>query len=63
MFLVDTEQGRIIDDAELKHQLANEQPYAKWLTENLVTLDDLPEAPHVAEPDHTTVLHSSMAIR
>src|SRR5260370_15067346 len=56
MFLVDIEQGRIIADEELKHQIAGEKPYAEWLTDNLVALEDLPEAPHVFEPDHTTVL-------
>jgi glutamate synthase (ferredoxin) len=56
MFLVDIEQGRIIADEELKHQIAGEKPYAEWLAGNLVALEDLPEAPHVHEPDHATVL-------
>jgi glutamate synthase (NADPH) large chain len=43
MFFVDTEQGRIIPDEELKSALAHRQPYAKWLEENLTTLDKLPE--------------------
>jgi glutamate synthase (ferredoxin) len=55
MFLVDLEEGRIIDDGELKHQIANEQPYAEWLRENLVTLEELPEGEIEHEPDHTTV--------
>ncbi|HVM07928.1 MAG TPA: glutamate synthase large subunit [Acidimicrobiales bacterium] len=42
MFLVDTSQGRIIEDEEIKAQLANEKPYADWLHEHLVHLDDLP---------------------
>ncbi len=41
MFLVDTEQGRIIADDELKHTIATEKPYAEWLKDNLVSLDDL----------------------
>ena len=56
MFLIDTEQGRIVDDEELKLQIATAQPYRKWLNENLVSLEDLPEPPHVPEPDHETVL-------
>ncbi len=56
MFLIDTKQGRIISDEEIKKQITNEQPYRKWLNENLVLLSDLPEAPHVHEPDHNTVL-------
>jgi glutamate synthase (ferredoxin) len=43
MFLCDLEQGRIIEDEELKHQIATEKPYAQWLADNLVRLEDLPE--------------------
>jgi glutamate synthase (ferredoxin) len=56
MFLVDIQQGRIIADDELKHQIARAQPYAQWLAENLVALEDLPDPPHVHEPDHKTVV-------
>jgi glutamate synthase (NADPH/NADH) large chain len=42
MFLIDTEQGRIIDDAELKTQLAAAQPYKEWIRRIRVKLDDLP---------------------
>ena len=61
MFLVDLEQGRIIADDELKMQIANEQPYAQWLHENLTDLEDLPEAPAPHEPDHETVLQRQQA--
>ena len=37
MFLVDTEQGRIIPDEEIKKELAARQPYAQWLKENQIT--------------------------
>jgi len=43
MFLVSLEEGRIIDDTELKARLANEHPYAEWLKEHLVPLDRAPE--------------------
>ena len=56
IFLIDTAQGRIIDDDEIKSQLAAEHPYADWLAQNLVRIEDLPDAP-VLEPDHETVLH------
>ncbi|MFD9735012.1 glutamate synthase large subunit [Umezawaea sp. NPDC059074] len=42
MFLVDTAAGRIIDDDEIKGELAAAHPYADWIAEGLVALDDLP---------------------
>ncbi len=42
MFLIDTEQGRIIDDAELKQQLASSKPYKEWIKRIRIKLDDLP---------------------
>ena len=50
MLLVDTAEGRIIDDAEVKTALAAEQPYAQWLQDNRITLDQLPERVHVVHP-------------
>jgi glutamate synthase (ferredoxin) len=60
IFLVDTAQGRIIDDEEIKTQLAAEHPYGEWLRTNLISLKDLPEAP-VAAPDHEAVLTRQIA--
>jgi glutamate synthase (ferredoxin) len=60
IFLVDTAQGRIIDDEEIKAQLAAEHPYREWLRANLVSLKDLPDAP-VAASDHGTVLTRQIA--
>jgi len=45
MLLVDLEQKRIIPDEEIKTQLANSQPYAKWIEENQIRLDQLAEPP------------------
>src|SRR5712691_9686091 len=45
IFLIDTEQGRIISDEEIKRELASEQPYAEWLETHLVKLEDLAAAP------------------
>ncbi len=42
MFLVDFEQGRIIDDAELKSDVASRRPYRKWLEEHRLLLDEIP---------------------
>jgi len=61
MFLIDLAEGRIIDDAEIKERIAKAQPYGEWLKENLTSLAKLPEAPHVPEPDHETVLKRQKA--
>ena len=41
MLLVDTLQGKIIDDNELKEMYAKKQPYGEWLDSNLVHLKDI----------------------
>ncbi len=61
MFLVDLEQGRIVEDDELKESLAAEHPYGRWLAEHMVALADLPEAPHVPGPDRATLQRRQMA--
>ena len=38
MFLVDTEEGRIVADEEIKHKIATEQPYRQWLNEHMLEL-------------------------
>ncbi|HNJ78684.1 MAG TPA: glutamate synthase central domain-containing protein, partial [Marmoricola sp.] len=47
MFLVDTEEHRIIEDDEIKGQLAAEHPYEEWLHAGLVKLPDIPDREHV----------------
>ncbi len=61
MFLVDTVQKRIISDAEVKKQLASRQPYAKWLQEQQVTLDHLPEPARVIASNPETLLRRQRA--
>ncbi|MBV9866372.1 MAG: glutamate synthase large subunit [Abitibacteriaceae bacterium] len=61
MFLVDTELGAIVKDEEIKNQIASEHPYRQWLNEHLVSLEELPAAPHVIEPDHETVQQRQLA--
>ena len=54
MLLVDTSEGRIIDDSELKEQIAGARDYAAWLRDNLVRLSDLPagaEPPRIGDAD------------
>ena len=47
MFLVDTDRGRIVDDAEIKTELAAAAPYDEWLHAGQIHLADLPEREHV----------------
>jgi len=55
MLLVDTAQGRIVSDKELKSELANAEPYQEWLDAGQVKLGDLPARPHVRN-SHESVL-------
>jgi glutamate synthase (ferredoxin) len=50
MFLVDTSEGRIISDEEIKQQMAEARPYKKWLKDNLVHFGDLPNVPEKEPP-------------
>ena len=56
MFLVDTEEGRIIDDAELKNEICSAKPYAKWLKDNMLELSSLPIPEKVPQTDFETLL-------
>src|SRR5499427_8636989 len=55
IFLVDTAKGRIVSDEEIKRELATAQPYAKWLSEYLIDIEDLPAAPYLPPPSHESV--------
>ena len=57
MFLVDTDEHRIIEDEEVKGELAAEQPYDEWLHAGVIRLEDIPEREHVV---HT---HASVTRR
>ena len=61
MFLVDTEQGRIVADEEIKNQIAKEHPYRQWIDKHMVELAKVPDAPHLPESDHDTVLRRQQA--
>ena len=60
MFLVDVEAGRIIEDDEIKDQLANAHPYGQWLEEGMIRLKDLPEREHIIYP-HASVVRRQKA--
>src|SRR3954469_19790535 len=65
MLLIDLEEGRIIDDEELKRKLAAEHPYDAWLKQTQYKLEELPDAPESAVPampnDPTTRLDQQQA--
>ena len=55
MFLVDTDNGKIIEDEEIKDSLAKEFPYQDWLHAGLLHLEELPEREHIVHT-HSSVL-------
>lgn len=59
MLLIDTEQGRIISDEEIKQSIATEHPYREWLNENLVKFDTIIDDPEPKQPDltHNQIIH------
>ncbi len=61
MLLVDLEEGRIVDDAELKASLANARPYQQWLDETQYQLEDLPEAQHLPPTSNISLLDRQQA--
>ncbi len=61
MFLIDTEEGRIVADEELKQKIATEHPYRAWLDENLIRLADVPDPGILPEPAHETVTQRQVA--
>ncbi len=61
MFLVDTVQGRIIDDEEIKADIVGRKPYRSWVTQHRVSLDELPETLNVPQPDHPTIRQRQQA--
>jgi glutamate synthase (ferredoxin) len=61
IFLVDTAEGRIIPDDEIKDTLAAKEPWGTYLAEYSIWLRDLPEPPAVIDPDHETVLRRQEA--
>jgi glutamate synthase (NADPH/NADH) large chain len=61
MFLIDLEQGRIIDDDEIKSTLAHAKPYQKWLDQAQIVLEDLPMEVAPMPPDWETLLDRQQA--
>jgi len=65
MFLVDTTQGRIIADDEIKSQIVKEHPYRDWINQHMVEIAQLPDAPtaveEISSADLTTIIQRQMA--
>jgi len=61
MFLIDLEEGRIIDDAELKADLAKAHPYQTWLNKTQIKLEDLPAEKEPVPLDHQALLDRQQA--
>ena len=61
MFLIDMEQGRIIDDAELKDDLASGRPYRQWLDKTQIHLKNLPANVNGTDSDPDTLLDRQQA--
>ena len=57
MFLIDLEQGRMIDDEELKAGLANAKPYKQWIENLRIRLDDVKAAPTPTSPAADVASH------
>ncbi len=55
MFLVDTDEHRIVEDDEIKGELAEEHPYDEWLHAGLIKLPDIPDREHVIH-SHASVI-------
>jgi glutamate synthase domain-containing protein 2/glutamate synthase domain-containing protein 1/glutamate synthase domain-containing protein 3 len=51
LFLVDLEQGRIVDDAEVKREIATRRPYGEWFARNVVHFNDLPPSPAIPQSE------------
>ncbi len=60
IFLVDTAKGRIVDDEEIKGELAAQHPYGDWLKQHIVDINDLPAA-RAEQPEHETVFKRQQA--
>ncbi len=56
LFLVDLEQGRVVEDGEVKHQISTQRPYGEWYARNAVRFSELPPSEQVTlsdQPLHT----------
>lgn len=55
MFLVDTVEGRIVTDNEIKSKVSRQKPYRRWLEENRIELRGFFDSPQLVESNHETI--------
>ena len=55
MLIIDLSKKRIVDDEEVKNEIINRHPYKKWVEENLVKLDSLPDPEFIHKADSFTI--------
>ncbi|WP_312797213.1 glutamate synthase large subunit [Kocuria sp.] len=53
MFLVDTDEGRIVEDSEIKAELAATKPWQDWVRDSVLPITELPEREHMTHPPHS----------
>jgi glutamate synthase (ferredoxin) len=61
MFLVNMEEGRIVADDEIKHQIATEHPYRDWINQHMVELAKVKDAPGGEVVESQTLIQRQMA--
>jgi len=61
MFLISLDEGRIIDDSELKHEMASANPYGQWIADNTKTLETIPDAEPAPRLAMDALLEQQMA--
>src|SRR3989440_9998630 len=60
LFFVDVEAGRVVEDSELKHEIATRRPYGQWYRDCTVHLDGLPDVAPTQMPVDTVLMRQQM---
>jgi glutamate synthase (NADPH/NADH) large chain/glutamate synthase (ferredoxin) len=55
MFLIDLAKGRIVEDEEIKSEMASRKPYRSWVLQHRISVEELPEPLQGPQPDHLTL--------
>ncbi|TYQ14789.1 UNVERIFIED_CONTAM: glutamate synthase (ferredoxin) [Acetivibrio alkalicellulosi] len=62
MLLIDTSEGKIISDEEIKNNIVKDSPYREWLNKYVLTIDDLPCASYDSNLDYHTLTQRQKAL-